>query len=181
MTRARLDDLAALAMLLGLLAVLAAALVMQFGFGEAPCPLCLLERVGMFGACFGLAMHFRAGPGAGASARAAGVGLASAVFLLVVSVRQVLLDIVPRPGHGYVGSAVLGLHMPVWAVVVAVALIAGFAGRLALFGSPAREPDGPAMIRRIAGLASLLVAVLAAVNLAAVLMQCGFGECRAAG
>lgn len=177
MTRARLDDLAALAMLLGLLAVLAAALALQFVLGEAPCPLCLLERVGMFGACFGLMMHFRPGD----PARAAGVGLASSAFLLVVSARQVLLDIVPRPGHAYVGSAVLGLHMPVWAVVIAAALIAGFAGRLALFGAPQAREGRSAAVARAAGLAGLLVLALAAVNLAAVLVQCGFGACRAGG
>ena len=177
MSAVRLDDLAALAMLLGLAAVQAAALVLQFGFGEVPCPLCLLERVGLFGACFGLMMHFRPG----SPARAAGVGLVSALSLLVVSGRQVLLDIVPRPGHAYVGSAVLGLHMPVWAVVTAVALIAGFAGRLALFGA---APHGATRSPWIAGparAASLLVVALAAINLAAVLVQCGFGECRAAG
>jgi disulfide bond formation protein DsbB len=176
MTPARLDDLAALAMLLGLAAVLGAALVLQFGFGEAPCPLCLLERVGMFGACFGLMMHFRRGQ----AARATGVGLASSVFLLVVSARQVLLDIVPRPGHAYVGSTVLGLHMPVWAVVIAVALVAAFAARLAVFGTPARDNDEPVAVAELARAAGLLVVALAAINLAAVLLQCGFGECRAA-
>ncbi|WP_245501042.1 disulfide bond formation protein B [Lichenibacterium minor] len=177
MRAARLDDLAALAMLFGVAAVLAAALVLQFGFGEAPCPLCLLERVGMFGACFGLMMHFRPGD----SVRAAGIGLVSATFLLVVSTRQVLLDIVPRPGHAYVGSAVLGLHMPVWAVVIAAALIAGFAGRLALFGAAPRDARRSPRVARLAGWAGLAVVALAAVNLAAVLLQCGFGECRAAG
>ncbi len=177
MSPARLDDLAALAMLLGLAAVQAAALVMQFGFGEAPCPLCLLERVGLFGACFGPIMHFRPGP----PARAAGICLVWALFLLVVSARQVLLDIVPRPGHAYVGGAVLGLHMPVWAVVIAVALIAGFAGRLALSGASPREATGSPAVARLARAASLFVVALAAVNLAAVLIQCGFGACRAAG
>ncbi len=177
MTRAHLDDLSALVMLLGLAAVLSAALVLQFGFGEAPCPLCLLERVGMFGACLGLMMHFRPGD----AAQAAGVGLAAAVFLLVVSVRQVLLDIVPRPGHAYVGSAVLGLHMPVWAVVIAVALLAGFAGRLALFGARSDDTHRSPAVARLARTASLLVVVLAAVNLVAVLQQCGFGACRAGG
>ena len=163
-------------MLLGLVAVLSVALVLQFGYGEAPCPLCLLERVGMFGACFGLVMHFRPGD----TARAAGVGLVAAVFLLVVSVRQVLLDIVPRPGHAYVGSAVLGLHMPVWAVLIAVALLAGFAGRLALFGTDSEASDQSPAVARSARLASLAVLALAAINLAAVLVQCGFGACRAA-
>jgi disulfide bond formation protein DsbB len=172
---ADLDDLAALAMLFGVAAVLVAALVMQFAFGEAPCPLCLLERVGLFGACFGPMMQFRPG----SRARAAGVGLVFSVFLLVVSVRQVLLDIVPRPGHAYVGSAVLGLHMPVWAVVIAVALLAGFAGRLALFGALPETVTRSPIVDRLARAASLLVLALAAINLAAVLLQCGFGACRA--
>lgn len=175
MKAAHLDDLAALLMLLGLAAVLSAALVLQFGFGEAPCPLCLLERVGMFGACFGLMLHFRPGD----AARAAGVGLVAAVFLLVVSVRQVLLDIVPRPSHAYVGSAILGVHMPVWAVVIAVALLAGFAGRLALFGAAPDDAGRSPAVARLARAASLVVLALAAVNLAAVLLQCGFGACRA--
>ena len=177
MTPARLDDLAALLMLCGVAAVLAAALVLQFGFGEAPCPLCLLERVGMFGACFGPMAQFRPGD----RIRAAGVGLVSAAFLLVVSVRQVLLDIVPRPGHAYVGSAVLGLHMPVWAVVIAAALIAGFAGRLALFGAPSGPGDRSPAVAGTARAASCVVVALAAINLAAVLVQCGVGECRSGG
>lgn len=175
MRAADLDDLAALVMLFGLIGVLAAALVMQFGFGEAPCPLCLLERVGMFGACFGPMMHF----GPGSRARATGVGLVFTVFLLVVSARQVLLDIVPRPGHAYVGSAVLGLHMPVWAVLIALALLAGFAVRLALFGGVRDEATRSPTVAGLARGASLLVLALAALNLAAVLLQCGFGACRA--
>ena len=43
-----------------------------------------------------------------------------ALLLLIVSVRQTLLDITPRPGHSYVGSAVFGLHMPVWSVIISV-------------------------------------------------------------
>ena len=31
--------------------VLAAAFAMQFALGELPCPLCLLQRVSMFGVC----------------------------------------------------------------------------------------------------------------------------------
>lgn len=92
-------------MLPGFAAVLTAAMVLQFGYREAPCPLCLLERMGLFGICSALILQLRAGDGA----RSAGFGLLSALFLLVVSTRQVLNDLCRRLGHAYVGSAVLGL------------------------------------------------------------------------
>lgn len=159
---ARLADLALLAMVVALAGVLTAALVMEIAYGEKPCPLCLLERIGMFGICVGIVLHLRRGP----SVRAIGLGFASALFLLVVSVRQVLLDICPRPGHSYVGSAVLGLHMPVWSVLVAVAVLAGFAGVLVAFGEAVWRPGprhpGPA---RAAGWAGLYTAALCAINL----------------
>src|SRR6476469_6365235 len=82
--------------------ILTAAMVMQYALGELPCPLCLLQRAAMFGICFGLMRDFREG----FSYRNVGPSLLNAVFLLVVSVRQSLLDIYLRPGHAYVGSAV---------------------------------------------------------------------------
>lgn len=161
---ARLADLGLLAIVLVLAGVLTAAVVLQFGFGEAPCPLCLIERVGMFGVCVALLLHLRR-----PSVRAIGLAAAAALFLLVVSVRQVLLDICPRPGHAYVGSAVLGLHMPVWSVLVALGVLAGLAAVLVACGDavwrPASRHTGPARLARWAGL--YLVALCAA-NLAAV-------------
>ena len=76
--------------------------------------------------------------------RGTGISLIFSILLLVISVRQTLLDLSPRPGHDYVGSAIFGLHMPVWSVFIAVALLLGFAVRLALFGGPrsASENDG---------------------------------------
>ena len=42
-------------------AVLTAAMVLQYVYGELPCPLCLLQRVAMLGVCFGLMQNFRSG------------------------------------------------------------------------------------------------------------------------
>src|SRR5919112_1890237 len=121
--------------LLGMMAVIAgiltAAMVLQYAYGELPCPLCLLQRVAMLGVCFGLMQNFRNG----FSDRNLGYSLLFSVFLLVVSIRQTLLDIYPRPGHEYVGSAVLGLHMPVWSIVIALTLITAFAVKLCVIGT----------------------------------------------
>ena len=129
---ATLDRLILSLMLLALAGVLTAAMGFQYLDGEIPCPLCLLQRVAMFACCFGLIRQLKDG----GSQRGAGVAMISAVLLLVISVRQTLLDIVPRPGHAYIGAAVFGLHMAVWSVLIGIALLIGFAVRLAVLGGP---------------------------------------------
>jgi disulfide bond formation protein DsbB len=54
-----LDRLLLITMLIALAAVLTAAMVMQYAFGEIPCPLCLLQRYAMFGCCFGIVVQLR--------------------------------------------------------------------------------------------------------------------------
>src|SRR5580658_8799270 len=86
-----LDRLFLAVMLIALAAILTAAMVMQYAFGEMPCPLCLLQRVAMFGCCFGLIGQLRSSN----SERGTGIALVFAVLLLVISVRQTLLDLFP--------------------------------------------------------------------------------------
>ena len=175
--RARLDDLLLLALLLGFAGVLTAAMAIQLGLGEIPCPLCLLERAAMFGVSFGLMMQLRPG----SSVRCVGLAMVFALFLLVVSARQVLLDICPRPGHDYVGSAVLGLHLPIWSVLIAFATLTALAVRTAVLGGEVRPDGPPSRPARLAGLVGLYVAALCLVNLVSVLLQCGLGACRTSG
>jgi disulfide bond formation protein DsbB len=173
-----LDRLILWLMLLVLAGVLTAAMGFQYLDGEIPCPLCLLQRAAMFGCCFGLTQQLKDGE----TQRGAGIAMLSAVLLLIISVRQTLLDIVPRPGHAYIGSAVFGLHMPVWSIVIAVALLIGFAVRLAFFGGP-RSPhqtEGSTLSRLSYGL-GLYVAVICAINWLSVLVQCGLGQCHTTG
>jgi disulfide bond formation protein DsbB len=173
-----LDHLMLLAMLLALAGILTAAMVLQVAMGEIPCPLCLLQRVAMFGCCFGLVWQLRAGE----RERGAGIAMVFALLLLVIAARQTLLDIVPRPGHAYIGQAVFGIHMPVWSVAIAVALLAGFAVRLALFGAPRAGTDGAAsLVRGSARVLELYLVALCAVNFVAVVLQCGVGECHTTG
>ena len=173
-----LDRLILWLMLLVLAGILTAAMVIQFADREIPCPLCLLERVAMFGCCIGLIQQLRSD----GSQRGAGIGLVFSVLLLVISSRQTLLDLFQRPGHAYVGGAVFGVHMPVWSVFIAVALLLGFAIRLAIFGGPRAAPDaeGSPLSRLTYGL-GLYVVVICGINCLSVLVQCGFGECHKSG
>jgi disulfide bond formation protein DsbB len=173
-----LDRLTLLGMLLALAAILTAAMVMQYAFGEMPCPLCLLQRFAMFGCCFGLMQQLRSGT----SERGTGVSLIFTIVLLVISVRQTLLDLFPRSGHDYIGSAVFGIHMPVWSVFIALALLAGFAIRLAVFGSPRFAPlQENAALQRAARALGVYVVLICAINLLSVIAQCGLGECHTVG
>ena len=173
-----LDRLILVLMLLILAAILTAAMVMQYAFGEIPCPLCLLQRFAMFGCCFGLVQQLRSGT----SERGTGISLIFSILLLVISVRQTLLDLFPRPGHEYIGSAIFGIHMPVWSVFIAVALLLGFAVRLALFGGPRSVPAAEGSpIRRLTGGLAIYVVFICAINFLSVLVQCGMGDCHTSG
>jgi len=173
-----LDRLVLLLMLAIVAAILTAAMTLQYAFGEIPCPLCLLQRVALFGCCFGLILQLRAE----GSERGSGISLVFALLLLVISVRQTLLDLFPRPGHSYVGSAVLGMHMEVWSVLVAVALLLGFAIRFTLFGAPRAAPAaaGSPMHRCARGL-EIYVVLICAINFVSVALQCGLGQCHPSG
>ena len=179
MLRFVLNEAAMLAMMAVIAAILTAAMVMQYAFGELPCPLCLLQRVAMLGVCFGLMQNFRNG----FSDRNLGYSLLFSVFLLIVAARQTLLDIYPRPGHEYVGSAVLGLHMPVWSILIAVALISAFALRLCVLGTEdgSRPPDRKSSLGRLATALSLYVIAIAMINFGSVVVQCGLSQCHTTG
>ncbi|MFL5238044.1 MAG: disulfide bond formation protein B [Rhizomicrobium sp.] len=161
--------------------ILTTAMVLQYALGELPCPLCLLQRAAMFGICFGIMRDFRGS----FSYRNVGLSLLNAVFLLVVSVRQSLLDIYLRPGHAYVGSAVFGIHMPVWSVIISAMLLMAYALQLAVLGGDRDLPNVPSSafphLKRAGEAVSLYVMALLVINLVSVVLQCGFGQCHTFG
>jgi disulfide bond formation protein DsbB len=170
-----------LSMLAVLSGILIAAMTFHYAWDEIPCPLCLLQRVAMIGVCFGILQNLR-GP---FSCQNTGISLLFALFLLIVSARQTLLDIDPRPDHEYVGSAVLGLHMPVWSVVIALCILAAFALKLAVLGGDTHLRNHPASsfpaIARAGRILGLAIATICAINLASVVVKCGFGQCQTTG
>lgn len=170
-----------LAMMLVIAAILTAAMVLQYARGELPCPLCLLERAALFGICFGLMQNFRNG----FSYQNAGFSLLFAILLLIVAVRQTLLDIYPRPGHDYIGSAVFGLHMPVWSIVIALCVLTAYAIKLAAVGGDRHLRDYKAgafpAVNAIANVTGLYIVAICAVNFVSVIVQCGVGECHTFG
>ena len=178
---ARLNYLYLLLMLVVIAGILTAAMVMQYAKGELPCPLCLLQRVALFGIAYGIIQNFRGR----FSYQNTGISLVFAVLLLIVASRQTLLDIYPRPGHEYIGTAILGLHMPVWSVIIASTIISAYALKLAILGGDEHLADYPAaefpLLARLADFGAAYVIVLCLINLGSVVVQCGFGECHTMG
>ena len=168
-------------MMLVIAAILTAAMTLQYAYGELPCPLCLLQRVALFGVCFGIMQQFRHG----FSYRNSGLSMLFAIFLLIVSVRQTLLDIYPRPGHEYIGSAVFGLHMPVWSILIALALLTAFAVKFSILGGDEKLGAVRArafpLLDRLATVLCIYVIALCMVNFVSVALQCGLGECHTFG
>jgi disulfide bond formation protein DsbB len=170
-----------LLMALAIAGILTAAMTLQYAKGELPCPLCLLERVALFGVCFGIMQNLRHG----FSYRNTGYSMLFAIFLLVVSVRQSLLDIYPRPGHAYIGSAIFGIHMPVWSIIIALTLLTAYAVKLAILGGDESLRDADVgtfpVLRRLADILGVYLIALCLVNLVSVVLQCGLGECHTFG
>ncbi|MGE3991013.1 disulfide bond formation protein B [Pseudorhodoplanes sp.] len=168
-----------LSMLYVIAAILTAAMAYQYFNHEIPCPLCLLQRLALFGICFGIIRNFRSGY----SDRNTGWSILFTLFLLFVSVRQTLINIYPRPGHAYVGSAVFGIHMPVWCVLIAAATLVAFGLKLTVLGGDhrfeGRKPAGALATLATAG--AIYVVALCALNVASVLVQCGVDSCRTSG
>lgn len=111
----------------GITGVLLGAYYVQFAMQEFPCPLCILQRMAMMLAAVGPAymlgsIHSSRSHDHNVLTVAYGTSILGAVLGLFISSRQVLLHILPGD-DGY-GSAVMGMHLYTWAIVVFVVVVA---------------------------------------------------------
>jgi disulfide bond formation protein DsbB len=150
--------------LLGLTAVQLAAYGFQFGLGELPCPLCLLQRVAFAMVAFGFLLNVRYG----SQPLHYGIILLSALFGMSVSGRQTLLHIVP--GSGAYGSALFGLHFYTWAFLLfGLAILAS--ALLLLLDAKAVRAD------RWGSLVAYAAIGVTAANAVTTFVECGPIEC----
>ena len=151
--------------LVAIIGVLSYAFVDQIYFGELPCPLCLLQRVGFVIVGCALVLNLRCG----AHSSHYAWGIVGGLVGMMISLRQVLLHIAPGdPGYG---APFLGLHFYTWGFIGFLGLIAGQAVLLML---PNRDVRSRSAITSIIIILFMLV-VLA--NLASTLLECGLGPC----
>ena len=132
------------AWVLGYSVVMLTAFYIQFGQGEFPCPLCMLQRYGMFlstlGALFVIMQARRGTLTASRYAQGLGIGIIGAVAGGRVSLRQIDLHI--KPGDPGYGAPVLGFHMYTWALITFVIVVLYCGVMLMLM--PKSIPQAPA-------------------------------------
>lgn len=163
--------------LAGVLVVLTGSLLLQFGVGEQPCPLCLVQRSGMLGLAVGPAMNLLWG----LRAQFYALSILAALVGGAGSVRQILLHIA-TPGDAGYGPAVLGFHLYTWADITFVAAIFLIAIIL-LFREPLEAHDrgfmaaAPSRMRAIALGVLVWVGVYAVIITVSIIPECGVGMC----
>jgi disulfide bond formation protein DsbB len=165
--------------LLGLLMVLAGSLFLQFGVGEQPCPLCLIQRSGMVGLAVGPMMNLMWG----LKPQHYAISILAALVGSAGSIRQILLHI--QPGDPGYGPPVLGLHLYTWALITFVIAIAGISVLLLFPGQFYAGDEG--ILRTPLGMPSWILAISVGVVIwilidffiitAAVPFECGLGAC----
>lgn len=152
-------------------AVLTMAFIDQVWFGELPCPLCILQRAGLIAAGCGIALNIVFGP----KPSHYGLTIIGAIASAGISIRQILLHIVP--GTGFYGPDVWGLHLYTWAFLFAVAIVLGSA--LMLLGdrqfSQVQLISG--RLKALPFIALILFFVLTIANIFSTLALCGAGLC----
>lgn len=159
---AALGNQLALAAVIG---VLSYAFFDQIYLGELPCPLCLMQRMGFVIIGIALVFNIRCG----AHFAHYGWGIIGGLVGMMVSLRQVLLHILP--GDAGFGATFLELHFYTWAFVGFMGLVAGLAVLLML---PNREVRSRSMI---ANTLVIIFILLVAANLISTLLECGVGPC----
>ena len=165
---------------LGLIALsfpLIGALVDQLIMGEYPCPLCLLQRMAMFLVAAGILMNLRFG----IHQLHYGISILGALIGASISLRQILLHIVPVTGEssGY-GPEVLGMHLYTWAFVIFCAAILAIALAMILFDIDAQKSDAEKPVRKMKGIEKAVFygfIAMAAINVLAVFLECGIAPC----
>jgi disulfide bond formation protein DsbB len=159
---------------LGLIAigtVLTMAFIDQVWFGELPCPLCILQRAGLIAAGCGIALNAVFGP----KPSHYGIAIIGAIASAAISMRQVLLHIVP--GTGFYGPPVWGLHLYTWAFLFAVAIVLG-SGFMLLFDRQfSQVQGGSGRLKGLSLIALLLFLVLTVANVFSTIALCGTGLC----
>jgi disulfide bond formation protein DsbB len=156
--------------------VLLGAFTVQFVQGEFPCPLCMLQRYCMIlaatAAMWIVMQAMRGGLTRQRYVQALGLAILAALAGSLVSIRQILLHILPGdPGYG---SAVLGLHLYSWAWITFMVVIAYAGIALTVAGRAVPVAPRSGWARAVVSGVVMLFMALVAANLVAIILLEGF-------
>lgn len=160
--------------LLYICVILGSAFYFQWAKHELPCPLCLLQRLGLLLAGFGFYFNLRLKTVYSHYS----LVIFSAILTSAIATRQILLHIAPGdPGYG---SMLFGLHFYTWSlissvfvmlIVVGIIILNDLSRELYMFA--ALRP----MIRPLEKIICVLFALIILANLIFAFLECGTGGC----
>ncbi len=153
-----------------LAAILWGALAIQFFKHEEPCPLCLLQRLGMLGMASGALMNVRFGP----RKSHYGLSLFSAVFGGFVALRQMFLHVCPQ--FPKFGVPFWGLSLYTWSFITFAASIF-YIGLLLLFFDHQKEEMETPRSDPFGLFAFIVLFLVALTNIFSTLWLCGLSAC----
>lgn len=151
-----------------LVGILISAYYQQFSKHEEPCPLCILQRLGLISVGFGafLNLRFWTRPSH------ATVSLFGALVGSAVSIRQICLHICP--GSPTFGIPVLGLSLYTWAFIAFICSLF-VVGLLLAFHNCDAKPLKANWFEILACIALVLVTLS---NLVSTYLECGLSACK---
>lgn len=150
--------------------VLLSAFGVQLILKEEPCPLCMLQRIGMIavGAAAALNIWF------GVKMSHYALALISSLFGGLVALRQISLHVCP--GFSQFGIPVLGFSLYTWSFIVFVCVLLYVALLLALYNPNEIKIENPP-VNNFGKFATVLLLGITVANVITTLMQCGIGVC----
>ncbi len=155
-----------------LVLILAVAFGVQLILGEAPCPLCVVQRIALMMCALGplhMLLEARKGMlGYRAIAVGSGISIIAALLGATAATRQMLLHILP--GNTGFGSPLLGVHLYTWSLIAFISQIA--ASAMMLIGA-AWLKEQPLRGRMTSATAVAFLVVVVA-NLISVVAEAGF-------
>lgn len=151
--------------------VLLSAYGVQFLWHEVPCPLCMLQRLGMISVASGLLLNLFCG----VHVSHYGLSLLSSVMGGFIALRQISLHVCPD--FPTFGLPVLGLSLYTWSFVVFVCCILAISLLLFLY-RPIKSEVVPSDLEWFAKLALYFAVVTTLGNVITTFIQCGLGVCE---
>jgi disulfide bond formation protein DsbB len=159
---------------LGISTIIIVAFIYQFFLDELPCPLCLLQRLGLLAIGLGFLLNMKYGRRSSHYS----VSMLASIFTAAIALRQISLHITDPVGYG---SAVFGMHMYTWSFVVSMIAIIYIAITMSfphLYVTKDKEKnDSHPYVRFLTHTAFGIFLFLIVANVVTVFMLCGLSEC----
>lgn len=149
--------------------VLLAAFGVQIIEKEVPCPLCLLQRIGMLCLAASLSLNLIFG----VKPSHYGLALFSCLFGGAVALRQISLHVCPQ--FPTFGLPVFGISLYTWSFFVFICSVFAIAALLFLYDPKQREE---AKLNTFSKFTFYLIFLVAIANFFYTLYQCGLGSCE---